>query len=810
MSVDLSEAPESKPSEPRAPFWRRRPALHKAGLSIFDQAIYSGTSFVTAVIVGRSLSTSDLGVYYLTLTIVMVLFGIQDNLVAGPYAIYSARRRGRELEGYTGSMWAHHAGLTLLAMLGIVGLLGLAIATGAIDFLSGLAVLVVAAPLMLLREGIRRLTFARLSVPGAIVLDSAVSALQLGGLATLAYLGRITVPNVFAVMGVACAIASVCWFLLTRERPRPEMARVGEDWRHNWAFAKWAVLSWLTVDTVPFVMPWIVDLVAGKSATGLFGACGTLIGVTNILVVGTGNFLRPKAAQSFATGGVSALRFVLLTTGTLFAILFGLFTVCMVLAGDFLGSFVYGEAFRGTWPILTALAATVLTNSLGFTAMNGLWAVGRPRASLPADLMQMVVTFASAAILVGPYGAFGAALAALAGSIAGTLTKVTTLAWLMQSLEDAIPLHAHHGKQTPSHSMEAHTSAPTESRDKRLTVSIIVPTYNRSDLLIEALDSALRQTRVPDEIVVVDDGSTDDTAATLARYGAPVVAIRQANRGVSAARNLALEHATGDILLFLDSDDLLLPTCVERCAEVFETRPEVEVVYSDLVLIDAVGNRLGVYSEVERGARPNGDLLGELGCHCITNMTSGALRRSVLKDVRFDETLPCAQDYEFWCQLAARCHFHYIDECLSAYRYHGNQITTLRVGKMLEEAIIIQRRVMSMPEFSRVSRRDRARVYTTHGVKHALCGRCSVARHFFWKATQADFTYLPASALLAISFGGQRLLCWSIAVRRRLAGNHIEARAIRETSSATALQGQAVTVPATGVTNESLASAAVE
>ncbi len=806
MSVDLGKAPaETQPSDTRVPFWRRRPALLKAGLSIFDQAIYSGTSFVTAVIVGRSLSTSDLGVYYLTLTIVMVLFGIQDNVVAGPFAIYGARRRGRELAAYTGSMWAHHAGLTILAMLGIIGLLGLAIASGAIDFVSGLTVLIVAAPLMLLREGIRRLTFARLALPGAIVLDAAVSALQLGGLAALAYLGRLTVPNVFVVMGAACAIASLGWFVLTRERPRPEMTRVGEDWRHNWAFAKWAVLSWLTVDTVPFVMPWIVDLSAGKSATGLYGACGTLIGVTNILVVGTGNFLRPKAAQSFATGGVTALRFVLLTTGALFAVLFGLFTLCMVFAGDFLGGFVYGEAFRGTWPILAALAATVLTNSLGFTAVNGLWAVGRPRASLPADIVQMVITLVAAAILVGPYGALGAALTALTGSIAGTLTKITTLHLLLVRIAaDAVEV-------SPVPSIVASDSNHPTSNHSQLRVSVIIPTYNRSDLMAQAIDSALNQTRVPDEIVVVDDGSADDTQAVLARYGSPVVAIWQPNRGVSAARNLAMERATGDILLFLDSDDLLLPRCVQRCAEVFETKPEVDVIYTDLEIIDGNGKRLGVYSESEPGARPSGDLLGELAYRCITNMTSGAVRRTALKDVRFDPTLPCAQDCEFWCQLAARCQFEYIDDVLAAYRYHGDQVTTLRVGKMLEEAIEVQRRVMSMPEFARVSSRDRARIYSTHGVKHALCQRLSVARHFFWKAVQADPTYLPSEALLAISLGGGKLLRWSIEMRRRLAGNHIEALAIRHASvSSTAQRALAVTVPAGAPSPELFAGSSQE
>jgi O-antigen/teichoic acid export membrane protein len=424
----------SAPAE-RAGLFRRRPSLEKAALSIFDQAVYSGTSFLTAVIVGRSLSQSDLGIYYLTLTIVMVLFGIHDNVVAGPYTIFSVRRKGLELAEYTGSMWAHHIALTGVGMVAILAMIGVAAVSGSVDFIGGLWTLLIAGPLLLLREGIRRLSFARLRLTTAIALDITVSVLQLAGLASLWQMGNITVSGVFSVMGGACALACLGWFMLTPEPPRFVRFRFWEDWKHNWQFARWAVLSWLTVDTVPFVMPWIVDLAAGAAATGLYGACGTLVGVTNILVVGTGNFLRPKAAHAFANGGAKALRQVLLVTGAVFFSAFGLFSIVMIFLGDWLGGFVYGPSFGNAWTILSTLAATVMFNSLGFAAASGLWAIGRPRASLLADVSQMLSTIVAALLLVGTYGALGAALAALVGSIIGTLAKIATLGWLLQAIE---------------------------------------------------------------------------------------------------------------------------------------------------------------------------------------------------------------------------------------------------------------------------------------------------------------------------------------------------------------------------------------
>jgi glycosyltransferase involved in cell wall biosynthesis len=102
------------------------------------------------------------------------------------------------------------------------------------------------------------------------------------------------------------------------------------------------------------------------------------------------------------------------------------------------------------------------------------------------------------------------------------------------------------------------------------TVSVIIPTYNRGALLVEAVESALAQRRPPDEILVVDDGSRDDTAARMAAYGERVRYVRQANAGPSAARNHGFRLARGEYLALLDSDDLWTPDRLERQLEVLQ------------------------------------------------------------------------------------------------------------------------------------------------------------------------------------------------------------------------------------------------
>ena len=118
---------------------------------------------------------------------------------------------------------------------------------------------------------------------------------------------------------------------------------------------------------------------------------------------------------------------------------------------------------------------------------------------------------------------------------------------------------------------------------QRLSIAVIIPTYNRAGFVAGAVESALGQTRRPDEVLVVDDGSTDDTLSILERYGPPVRVIRKnKNEGRSAARNTALIASRSDAVMFLDSDDLLLPHCLERMAAMFERCPELGVVWRGL------------------------------------------------------------------------------------------------------------------------------------------------------------------------------------------------------------------------------------
>jgi GT2 family glycosyltransferase len=123
-------------------------------------------------------------------------------------------------------------------------------------------------------------------------------------------------------------------------------------------------------------------------------------------------------------------------------------------------------------------------------------------------------------------------------------------------------------------------------------VSVVIPTYNRAYILGEAIDSALRQTYRPLEVIVVDDGSQDETRTLVEAYGDPVRYFWQPNAGVSAARNVGMMHARGEFVALLDSDDRWLPWKLSAQVALLRRHPTVGMVWTDMSAVDEAGKLL--------------------------------------------------------------------------------------------------------------------------------------------------------------------------------------------------------------------------
>lgn len=209
-------------------------------------------------------------------------------------------------------------------------------------------------------------------------------------------------------------------------------------------------------------------------------------------------------------------------------------------------------------------------------------------------------------------------------------------------------------------------------------VSIIVPAYNASEYIAATLDSALAQSYPAVEIIVIDDGSTDATPALLQSYGNRILVSRQPNAGQAAARNHGARLARGELLLFLDSDDLLDADFLTQQSALLTRFDGADAVYCDHRTIDDAG-----HVTAETGAlgypRPSGDILRAL-LHgpCIVTPGLVLLRRTAFEaSSGFDESpaMRGYEDYAFWLALAVRSQFIYNACTLMSYRRHPAQAT---------------------------------------------------------------------------------------------------------------------------------------
>src|SRR5512145_2898376 len=213
-----------------------------------------------------------------------------------------------------------------------------------------------------------------------------------------------------------------------------------------------------------------------------------------------------------------------------------------------------------------------------------------------------------------------------------------------------------------------------QTRCRRKLASIIIPTYNQARYLPEAIESAIAQTYPALEIIVVDDGSTDETPNLLRAYATQITTLRQENRGLAAARNTGWRAAYGDYLLFLDSDDRILPDKVERHIERLNANPHWALDYSAWQHLTQDGCHVfGESHPLWQGNLLQALLLREFFFYA----SSAVIRHTCLKQVGgFNETLRWNEDADLWLRLAkAGYSFGYLDQALLQYRVHNASMT---------------------------------------------------------------------------------------------------------------------------------------
>jgi glycosyltransferase involved in cell wall biosynthesis len=204
-------------------------------------------------------------------------------------------------------------------------------------------------------------------------------------------------------------------------------------------------------------------------------------------------------------------------------------------------------------------------------------------------------------------------------------------------------------------------------------VSVIIPTYNRGELVAEAVASVLCQQKVQAQLIVVDDGSNDDTLQRLQPYRSSIVYVYQANAGVSAARNAGLRIARGDWIAFLDSDDLWLPQKLARQLEYLAGNRQFMICQTEELWMRQ-GRR---WNPKKYHRKPSGHCFPSLLERCMVSPSAVMVHRAVLAEVGgFDEGLPACEDYDLWLRIGVRHPIGLVPEALVIKRGgHPDQLS---------------------------------------------------------------------------------------------------------------------------------------
>ena len=321
-------------------------------------------------------------------------------------------------------------------------------------------------------------------------------------------------------------------------------------------------------------------------------------------------------------------------------------------------------------------------------------------------------------------------------------------------------------------------------------VSVIVPCYNRADIVGETIDSLLRQSYPKLEVIVVDDGSTDNTRDVIARYSDPRVRyLFKPNGGLSAARNFGLERANGEFIAFLDSDDLWHEWKLESQLRLFARHPEVGLIWSDMSTFAQLGEILSdrhlrdYYSayelvEFERNHNPVGvlsDLLQTVPVELrvapyyvadvFEHMFSGNLvhpstaivrraRLSLSGPFEPEVTGPGGEDYHFYFRICANGPVAFIDAPTTLYRIHAAQLSTCnRLKEAHGNLSVITHWMTRRPGnlSNTVVRRSLANAHAWLGAEELNVGNTRAASRHLWKSLRLRATHPSTLRLFLVS-----------------------------------------------------------
>ncbi len=307
--------------------------------------------------------------------------------------------------------------------------------------------------------------------------------------------------------------------------------------------------------------------------------------------------------------------------------------------------------------------------------------------------------------------------------------------------------------------------------EKNPIVSVIIPTYNRAHLIGRAIQSVLNQTYQDFELIVVDDGSTDNTEEIVKDFqnkDERIKYIYQNNQGASGARNTGIKNAKGKYIAFLDSDDEWLPEKLEKQIQLFKNskKKNLGFVGCNVLVVDEQTNKRYEY----KTPKYKNVFQRLLENNFIRSSSSVMVKKSVIDNVGlFDESLKNANDWEMWIRIAQKYDFDFVDEPLFKYYWHGGNIT--RTAGNLKK--IQYREYILIKHKNLYKKHPKAYSITLRniGTAYLLNNDLKNARKYFIKAIKVAPWYLRTYFNLIVSLLGSKFYKKILYQKRKMAGD---------------------------------------
>ena len=260
-------------------------------------------------------------------------------------------------------------------------------------------------------------------------------------------------------------------------------------------------------------------------------------------------------------------------------------------------------------------------------------------------------------------------------------------------------------------------------------VSVVIPAYNKADLTIKTVASVLGQTYGNIEVIVVDDGSTDDTKNKLQLFGDKIHYIYKQNGGACSARNVGIKQATGEYIALIDCDDIFYPEKIAKSVEYLEKNPDYGFIYTGAYFIngnDEVISEYWISGYPASGLIASGLILRAFICNSTV-----VVRKECFKEVGyFDEKIFIPADWDMWLRLSEKYKAAYIDDKLTGYRL-TDSYTASNMERGINETVYVLNKAFSRNNHlsSGFKKRCLANMYITYGINYAV-------RHDFKKSRE--------------------------------------------------------------------------